>query len=352
MAKENLHQIYARRTGKVSDKWSLYLTEYDRLFAPMADRPVRILEIGVQNGGSLEVWSEYFPKARAIVGCDINPDCARLTFDDSRIGVVVGDANLPEIEAQVLQRSPQFDIIIDDGSHMSSDIVRSFVLYFPRLVSDGLFVAEDLHCSYWGTFEGGLYDPNSSMAFFKRLSDVINHEHWGMAKSRADALRGIFNYYGCELDEQTLAQVHSIEFINSMCVVRKAEGPATLGHRVISGTLELVRPGHLDFNGGAYELDALFDETANVWSNRLAAPSEELAAIGEILGNAVSPSPGVVDEVSHLHQREAALQQREAALQKNLADLEARHRQVIDSRCWRLTAAFRWLGRAIKPRGD
>jgi cephalosporin hydroxylase len=137
----------------------LYLTEYDRLFKDYRDKPVRLLEIGIQNGGSLDIWSKYFSNAAVLIGCDINPDCARLSYDDPRIGVVIGDANAPEVRKQVFKHSPQFDIVIDDGSHLSSDIVKSFALYFQHVVEGGIFIAEDLHCSYWIKFEGWLFDP-------------------------------------------------------------------------------------------------------------------------------------------------------------------------------------------------
>jgi hypothetical protein len=131
MTKQTLEQLYAEHSGKVSDKWSIYLTEYDRIFNEYRDKPVRLLEIGIQNGGSLEIWSKFFPGAQKLVGCDINPDCARLIYDDLRIAVVVGDANTDAVQATVLQHSPVFDVIIDDGSHRSSDIVKSFARYFP-----------------------------------------------------------------------------------------------------------------------------------------------------------------------------------------------------------------------------
>src|SRR5437879_11178073 len=114
MSKQTLQQLYAEHDGKVSDKWSLYLTEYDRLFNDYRDKQVRLLEIGIQNGGSLEIWSKYFKNASALIGCDINPDCASLTYDDSRVGVIVGDANAPNVSERVFQCSPQFEIIIDD----------------------------------------------------------------------------------------------------------------------------------------------------------------------------------------------------------------------------------------------
>ncbi|HEX9872458.1 MAG TPA: hypothetical protein VGC99_28455, partial [Candidatus Tectomicrobia bacterium] len=50
--KHTLEQLYAEHSGKVSDKWSSYLTEYGRIFADYRHKPIRLLEIGVQNGGS------------------------------------------------------------------------------------------------------------------------------------------------------------------------------------------------------------------------------------------------------------------------------------------------------------
>jgi O-antigen biosynthesis protein len=131
MSNKSLHQLYTEHTGKVSDKWSLYLSEYDRLFNSYRDKPIRLLEIGIQNGGSLEIWSKFFKNASALIGCDINPDCELLNYDDSRIEIIIGDANSPEVRERLLQLSPQFDIIVDDGSHLSSDIIKSFALYFP-----------------------------------------------------------------------------------------------------------------------------------------------------------------------------------------------------------------------------
>src|SRR5688500_17048544 len=96
-----LEELYERRSGKVADKWSLYLREYARILAPYRDAPVRLLEIGIQNGGSLEVWAAYFANAQKLVGCDTNPDCSVLRYDDTRISVVVGDANLDDTQKTI-----------------------------------------------------------------------------------------------------------------------------------------------------------------------------------------------------------------------------------------------------------
>ena len=105
---KTLLNLYKSHTSKVSDKWSLYLREYDRIFAPYRNQTISLLEIGVQNGGSLEIWSEYFPNAVKFVGCDINPNCAQLLFEDPRITVIVGDATTPETQTKVLEKSVQY----------------------------------------------------------------------------------------------------------------------------------------------------------------------------------------------------------------------------------------------------
>ena len=283
MSSKTLHQLYAEHTGKVSDKWSLYLTEFDRLFDGYREKSICLLEIGIQNGGSLEIWSKYFSNASALIGCDINPDCARLSYDDPRVGVIVGDANTPDVRERVFQRSPQFDIVIDDGSHLSSDIIKSFALYFPRIVDGGVFIAEDLHCSYWEQFQGGLFDPYSSITFFKRLADIISHEHWNIPKARADILRGIFTKYGCEVDEEALSHVHSVEFINSMCVVRKAPAADnSMGRRIIVGEIEQVVPG---LKAKIHKPDPIYDQSHNPWTARTTPPDEAIQHTEQALAN-------------------------------------------------------------------
>lgn len=337
MIKRTLHELYANHTGKMSDKWSLYLDEYDRLFSSMEDRPVRLLEIGVQNGGSLEIWSRFFQNADVIVGCDINPDCRVLTYDDPRISVVIGDVNDPQTRQSILQSSEQFDIVIDDGSHLSKDIVKTFALYFPNLSEDGLFVAEDLHCSYWDRFEGGVYYPFSAMRFFKRLADVINHEHWGVPGARSEVLRDIFEEYGCGLDEETLATIHSVEFINSMCVVRKSAAVKNgLGLRVISGCAELVLPANKEWSGTPYKLDPMFDQTKNIWSNLSSPPDQMLSEMARELASSTDIIAGLKRDLAASAEVISDLEQRGEKLGNQLDE-------ILRSTSWRIMTIPRRL---------
>lgn len=240
---KSLRDLYAGHAGKVSHKWTSYLREYEHILAPVRGRVITMLEIGVQNGGSLELWSRYFPQATRIVGCDVNPKCAQLAFDDPRIAVVVADACSEAGAAAVRSLADRYDLVIDDGSHKSGDIVRAFANYFPLVNDGGLYVCEDLCCGYWNEFEGGVFDIRSSITFFKQLVDVVNHEHWRLPNPPGDALRAFSARYGVEFDPGQLARVHSVQFVNSICVVRK-EAPAdnSIGLQVAVGSTADVDP--------------------------------------------------------------------------------------------------------------
>lgn len=253
---QSLTELYSLHTNKVSDKWSFYLLEYERIFFFDRNRPINLLEIGIQNGGSLEIWAKYFPNAVNIIGCDINPDCSTLNYSEPNIHLFVGNANDSTIHRSILEVAPKLDIVIDDGSHKSSDIVRSFALYFPDLEEGGLYIAEDLHCSYWKPFEGGLCNQGSSIEFFKKLSDITNFEHWTTSQSRLDIIRPYLDLYECSLREEDLSKIHSVEFVNSLCIIRKcAIHKNQLGHRVIVGSVADVNVDILPLRNSAYQID-------------------------------------------------------------------------------------------------
>jgi hypothetical protein len=53
-------------------KWHHYFPVYERFIAPFRGRRVTLLEIGVQQGGLLELWRAYLGPAARIVGIDMN----------------------------------------------------------------------------------------------------------------------------------------------------------------------------------------------------------------------------------------------------------------------------------------
>ena len=241
---ETLSTLFHRDTGKPAAKWQGYLQHYDRHLAGLKDQPLRILEIGVQAGGSLEVWAQYFKSATLIIGCDVDPACAALRYDDPRIKVLIGDINTSKTLQSLAALTDTLDVVIDDGSHHSSDIIRSFVQLFPRLTEGGTYLIEDLHCSYWESYGGGLYDPFSAITFFKKIVDLVNRPAWGVNIEAKDFLAEFGSILGnaapenaaTETDWRFLDDIHAIEFVNSICVIHKrAMSHNVLGPLVLSG---------------------------------------------------------------------------------------------------------------------
>lgn len=311
---KSLLEFYNNHSGKVSLKWELYLTEYDRLLKHYREEKISLLEIGIQNGGSLEIWSQYFPYAHALVGCDINPNCGNLSFDDPRIAVVVGDATKAEVMARILNHATNFDLIIEDGSHISSDIITAFALYFPTLKPGGIFIAEDLHCSYWGEYEGGIYHPYSSISFFKHLADMINHEHWGVEKKRLELINGFKELRNIKISESILAEISSVEFFNSVCVVKKSHRNSNcLGGLIVAGLSEQIVSGHLPLLG---KKSTALNQSSNEWSIIPTSPAELYQKLCTDLRDKQ-------DSIDHLNNEMAI---------------------ILNSRSWRYTFTLRKIG--------
>jgi len=237
---QTVSRLYAEHLGYVSDKWASFLPVYDRWFARYQNAPIRMLEVGVQNGGSLQVWAKYFANATKIVGCDINPMCAQLEFDDPRVSLVLGDIKVASVRERILAHSEAFDIIIDDGSHMNADIIKTFKNFYARLAPGGIYVIEDLHCSYWAKWNGGLWRADSAMEFFKSLTDVVNLESWGAGLLPANWVAKLKAKSHTRFNPVAYADIESISFYNSMCLIVKGNGPNCIGSRVVAGDVALV----------------------------------------------------------------------------------------------------------------
>lgn len=164
-----------------SDKRSHgYLPYYKRHLGPRRFRKNTIIEIGVgapkhdysspPPGGSLFLWRDYFPRS-TIVGVDIHQKHVRL---GNRVSFVRADQSSPRDLRTVLDHVRRPDIVIDDGSHIGEHVVTSFRFLFPRLAAGGVYVIEDLHCSYFPSYGGGSPPPPmTGIGLLQRLSSDV-----------------------------------------------------------------------------------------------------------------------------------------------------------------------------------
>lgn len=122
-----------------------YLHVYEQYFASRRRTALALLEIGVLNGGSLRLWRDYFDRAQ-VYGMDIDP--ARSVHAGNRIQIRIGDQSDAGFLEKFGKEVQGFDIVIDDGSHITSYILESFRCLWPFVRKGGLYAIEDLRISY------------------------------------------------------------------------------------------------------------------------------------------------------------------------------------------------------------
>lgn len=215
----DLAEIFQETPGL--HKWLHYIPVYEATLAGLRNRPIRMLEIGVDRGGSLEAWSRYLGPQATIVGIDINPWCAN--FDDPAHNrhVRIGGQQDPALLEQVIREFGPFDVIIDDGSHRPAHINASFRGLFDRGLADGgAYIAEDLQTNYWLGFRDA---PVSFIDLAKGLVDEM-HAHYQEVTSETSFLLGAEERRRSIDVPRITKLVQSIEFFDSILVIRKANG--------------------------------------------------------------------------------------------------------------------------------
>lgn len=151
---EELAELYYSK-GDYTRKGSTYLGSYARLMNERRFDKLRILELGVFSGASLLIWRDYLPNA-TIVGIDISEPPERILNLD-RIHFIQGSQDDPEILRKAANLvGGQFDIIIDDASHIGYLTKRSLHYLFPLyLVPGGWYIIEDFGTAFIPEYPDG-----------------------------------------------------------------------------------------------------------------------------------------------------------------------------------------------------
>jgi len=122
-----------------------YMDFYEQFFAPIKNDVKKIIEIGVQCGGSIQTWLEYFPNA-TVYGIDCAPRPEVLQHE--RFVFITKDALKEDVYGMF--SDGDIDIVIDDGSHYMSQQQDAIKYYWSKIKPNGYFVMEDLHTSFAG----------------------------------------------------------------------------------------------------------------------------------------------------------------------------------------------------------
>jgi hypothetical protein len=141
----DLFEKHLRSTDKFSGRHAHY---YDEAFSHLRYELTSLLEIGINRGGSIKVWNDFFVNAE-IYGIDSRYTCIRRLEEEGekRIHAVRMDIGDKEKLAEWAV-GKEFDIVIDDASHNNNHQIIAFETLWPHIKSGGYYVIEDTFVSW------------------------------------------------------------------------------------------------------------------------------------------------------------------------------------------------------------
>jgi autotransporter strand-loop-strand O-heptosyltransferase len=182
--KNNKEVMEENEFKKISDYYNCdktsthtYHNVYSKIFEGIRDEVFSLLEIGIHEGASLNVWRDYLKNAN-IYGLDINRE-----FSHDRGHIFKGDQNnLFDLE-KITSEIKSCKVIIDDASHNPQHQIKTFNYLFENLLEDGgYYIIEDVETSYWDPLSK-LYGYEigylNVVDYFSKLTHNVNYKYNG-----------------------------------------------------------------------------------------------------------------------------------------------------------------------------
>lgn len=212
------------KCDKAAESHHTYDIPYEFHFGSLRDKEIKLLELGVggytnenEGGASLRMFKEYFthPNSR-FYGIDI---VNKKSIEEERIKTFKGSATDEIFLNSVIDEIGEPNLIIDDSSHVNSDVITSFKILFPKLKTGGIYVAEDLLTSYFFHYGGNPSNDFNSVGFFKGLIHGLNYKEIMTEQRGKNMVVREPNYYDLNIT--------SIHFYHSMCFIYKGDNSVT-----------------------------------------------------------------------------------------------------------------------------
>lgn len=201
----DLEKYFTGNRGRVIHKWKHYFEIYDRHFSRFRGTDVHVVEFGVSDGGSLQMWKQYFGPNSKIFGIDISPHCKKL--EEEQVKIFIGDQEDRRFLKAISEKIPRIDILIDDGGHTMKQQINTFEELFSYIEENGVYLCEDLHTSYWPKWGGGYKKRGTFIEYSKNFIDYINAWH-SIQTSRLSVT-------------EFTRSVHSLHYYDSVLVIEK-----------------------------------------------------------------------------------------------------------------------------------
>ena len=184
-----------------SDKGSHH--GYQRFYYPILIRyqhqPLRFLEIGVADGASMNIWKKFFSRPNHIYGIGYKNQQKQYKQEvDNTMTLFMGDqSNECFLKEFIYDSKGNFDIIVDDGSHVPSHVITSFEVLWETLKPGGYYIIEDIETSYWSKkmsiYGYSLENEGSVVDYFKNVTDEVNNEFRSRPTSQIGSISFMYN---------------------------------------------------------------------------------------------------------------------------------------------------------------
>ena len=181
-----------------------YFDIYEKYFLKFKDKKINLLELGVRDSSSLNTWASYFTDA-SIHGVDIDHKCKLYQTSQFQIHIFSQD-DKKSLES-LSDLIGDWDIIIDDSSHINTLSIASFDILWNKVKSGGIYIIEDLGNSYNDLTEDA------------KSWDGMNYNSVSFKNNRED-MNNLFFYLISLLDKR-IGDVRSIHFHQQIAIIEK-----------------------------------------------------------------------------------------------------------------------------------
>jgi cephalosporin hydroxylase len=138
-------------TDKATDhSYDIY---YSEVLNKYQDKEILLMEIGVQYGGSIVLWNDFFSKSKLVLIDNVNIVHPSIwgKVNKERYDFIINDAfNENTVEILKSKYPEGFDVIIEDGPHTLESQKFAIKYYSKLLKTDGILIIEDVqdytHC--------------------------------------------------------------------------------------------------------------------------------------------------------------------------------------------------------------
>ena len=150
---------------------------YEKYFSKLKKTKINLLEIGTWEGASLAAFSKYFTNGN-IFGIDRN---FKFKYKSKNINFINCDTrekkNLYTLRKKF--KNIKFKIIIDDSSHLLSDMIYNLKFFFNYLDKNGYYIIEDYnHPEYFAY----LNDSSNKELTIKEIKKKIKKKNFFRSK--------------------------------------------------------------------------------------------------------------------------------------------------------------------------